>query len=123
MQAVSAAEIFNPMPIQLAFQDDNLRKVCESSISAKRKYGGVAGPSLHARLADLRAADSPAELVELGFAKFDEAANDRMVIFLDDFYRLYAVANHKPPPGKPGKLDWTQVTRVKILSIERVNEN
>lgn len=123
MPAISAAEIFNPMPIQLAFLDDNLRKVCESSISAKRKYGGVAGPSLHARLADLRAADSPAELVELGFAKFDEAANDRIVIFFDDFYRLYAVANHKPPPGKPGKLDWTQVTRVKILSIERVNEN
>ena len=123
MPAISAAEIFNPMPIQLAFQDDNLRKVCESSISAKRKYGGVAGPSLHARLADLRAADSPAELVELGFAKFDEAANDRIVIFLDDFYRLYAVANHKPPPGKLGKLDWTQVTRVKILSIERVNDN
>lgn len=123
MPAISAAEIFNPMPIQLAFQDNNLRKVCESSISAKRKYGGVAGPSLHARLADLRAADSPAELVELGFAKFDEAANDGIVIFLDDFYRLYAAANHKPPPGKPGKLDWTQVTRVKILSIERVNEN
>lgn len=123
MPAISAAEIFNPMPIQLAFQDDNLRKVCESSISAKRKYGGVAGPSLHARLADLRAADSPVELVELGFAKFDEAANDQIVIFLDDFYRLYAVANHKPPPGKPGNLDWTQVTRVKILSIERVNEN
>lgn len=111
------------MPIQLAFQDENLRKVCESSISAKRKYGGIAGPSLHARLADLRAADSPAELVEWGFAKFDEAANDRIVIFLDDSYRLYAVANHKLPPGKSGQFDWTQVTRVKILSIERANEN
>ena len=123
MPAISVVEIFNPMPIQLAFQDENLRKVCESHISAKRKYGGIAGPSLHARLADLRAADSPAELVEWGFAKFDEAANDRIVIFLDDSYRLYAVANHKPLPGKPGKLDWTQVTRVKILSIERANEN
>ncbi|MCU6434651.1 adenosylcobinamide amidohydrolase [Undibacterium sp. Jales W-56] len=46
-----------------------------------------------------------------GFAKFDEAANDRIVIFLDDSYRLYAVANHKPQPGKPGKLDWAQVIR------------
>lgn len=123
MPAISAVEIFNPMPIQLAFQDENLRKVCESSISAKRKYGGIAGPSLHARLSDLRAADSPAELVKWGFAKFDEAANDRIVIFLDDSYRLYAVANHKPQLGKPGKLDWAQVTRVKILSIERANEN
>lgn len=123
MPAISAAEIFNPMPIQLAFQDENLRKVCESSISAKRKYGRIAGPSLHARLADLKAADSPAELVGWGFAKFDEVANDRIIVFLDDSYRLYAVANHKPPPGNLGTLDWTQVTRVKILSIERANEN
>ena len=123
MPAISAVEIYNPMPIQLAFQDENLRKVCESSISAKRKYGGIAGQSLHARLADLRAADSPAELVAWGFAKFDQAANNRLVIFLDDSYQLCAVANHKPPPGKLGKLDWTQVTRVKILSIERANEN
>ena len=123
MPAISAVEIFNPMPIQLAFQDENLRKVCESSISAKRKYGGIAGPSLHARLADLKAADSPAELVGWGFAKFDELSNDRIIVFLDDSYRLYAMANHKPPPGKLGKLDWTQVTRVKILSIERANEN
>jgi hypothetical protein len=123
MPTISAAKLVNPMPIQLAFQDENLRKVCESSISAKRKYGGIAGSSLHARIADIRAATSPAELVEWGFAEFDGAANDQIVIFLDDFYRLYAVANHKSPPGKPGQLDWNQVTRVKILSIERINEN
>jgi hypothetical protein len=110
------------MPIQLAFQNENLRKVCESTVSAKRKYGGLAGPSLHARLADLKAADSPADLVDLGFAEFDQTSNDRLVIFLDERYRVYAVANHKPLPGLPGKLDWTQVTRIKILSIERANE-
>lgn len=108
------------MSVQLAFQDENLRKVCESSISAKRKYGGIAGPSLHMRLADLRAAESPADLVEWGLATFDQAANDQIVIFLDDSYRLYIAANHKPPPGEPGQLDWTQVTRVKILRIERL---
>lgn len=111
------------MPIQLAFQNENLRKVCESTISAKRKFGGIAGPSLHARLADLKAADSPVELVELGFAVFDQQAKDGIVIHLEDNYRLHAVANHKPPPGSPGKLDWTQVTRLKILSIERANES
>jgi hypothetical protein len=72
------------MPIQLAFQNENLRKVCESTISAKRKFGGLAGPSLHARLADLKAADSPIELVQLGFAVFDQKSNDGIVIFLDD---------------------------------------
>jgi len=110
------------MPIQLAFQDENLRKVCESTISAKRKYGGLAGQSLHARLADLKAADSPADLVDWGFAEFDRAFADRIIIFLDDKYRVHLTANHNPPPGTLGKLDWLQVTRVKILSIDLANE-
>ncbi len=111
------------MPIQLAFQDEILRKVCESTVSAKRKYGGLAGPSLHARLADLKAADSPVDLVHWGFAEFDQTSNEQIVIFIDDGYRMHAAANHRPPPGPPGQLDWTQVTRVKILSIERANES
>ncbi|BBB64429.1 hypothetical protein UNDYM_0176 [Undibacterium sp. YM2] len=111
------------MPIQLAFQDENLRKVCESTVSAKRKYGGLAGPSLHARLADLKAADSPSDLVDWGLAKFDQASDSQIIIFIDDEYHVRAAANHNPPPGTPGKLDWKQVTRVKILSIERANEN
>jgi plasmid maintenance system killer protein len=111
------------MPIQLAFQDENLRKVCESTVSAKRKYGALAGPSLHARLADLKAADSPVDLVDLGFAEFDQVSKDRIVIFIDDRYHVHAAANHKPLPGPPGQLDWKQVTRVKILSIERDNES
>jgi hypothetical protein len=119
----SVAKKVNPMPIQLAFQDENLRKVCESPVSAKRKYGEVAGPSLHARLADLKAADSPADLVEWGFAEFDKMCSDQIVIFIDDRYHVRAAANHKPPPGRSGQLDWTQVTRVKILSIERANES
>jgi hypothetical protein len=121
--AISPGDKINTMPIQLAFQDENLRKACESTVSAKRKYGEHAGPSLHARLADLKAADSPVDLVELGFAKFDKTANDRIVIFIDDGYCVYATANHRPPPGPPGHLDWTQVTRIKILYIERANEN
>jgi len=123
MPAISAIDVVNSMPIQLAFQDENIRKVCESTISAKRRYGGVAGPSLHARLADLKAADSPVDLVDLGFADFDQMDSDQIVIFLDDDYCVHAVANHKPLPGFPGQLDWSKVTRVKILSIKRVNEN
>jgi plasmid maintenance system killer protein len=119
----TVANKINPMPIQLAFQDENLRKVCESTISAKRKYGSFVGPSLHARLADLKAADSPADLVDLGFAEFAKPSNEKIVIFLDDGYRILISANHKPLPRTLGQLDWKQVTRVKILSIERANEN
>ena len=111
------------MSIQLAFQDENLRKVCESTISAKRKYGEAAASSLHARLADLRAASSVAELVDWGLAQFDKASVCQIIIFLENSYRMLLAVNHKPLPGTPGGLDWKQVTRIKILSIERANEN
>jgi len=111
------------MPIQLAFQDETIRKVCESTISAKRKLGGAVGQSLHARLSDLKAADSPADLVAWGFAEFDPAANDQLIIFLDEDYRIRIASNHKPRPGALDKIDWAKVSRVKILSIGRTNEN
>jgi len=111
------------MPIKLAFQDEKLRRVCESPVSARRKYGEVGGRAIHSRLADLRAADSPLKYVEWGFAKFDETAHDRIAIPIDGGYRMLAVANNRPPPGEPGTLDWAQVTRVKILSIERTNDS
>lgn len=119
----SAAGIAHTMPIKLAFQDEKLRAVCENTVSAKRKYGEVAGPSIHARLADLRAAKSPIEFVELGFGSFDQTAHDRIVISIAGGYRMLAVANNRPPPGAPGALEWAQVTRMKIVSIERTNEN
>ncbi|ABE32720.1 hypothetical protein DR64_2384 [Paraburkholderia xenovorans LB400] len=111
------------MPIKLAFKNENLRKVCESPRSAKLKYGEVAGPAIHRRLADLRAADSPLKFVEWGFGKFDRTAHDRIAIPIDGGYCLVAEANNRPPPGHPGALDWGQVTRMKILSIEHANES
>lgn len=111
------------MSIKLAFKDEKVRAVCESPRSAKLKYGEAAGRAIHSRLADLRAADSPLKYVEWGFGKFDETAHDRIVIPIDGEYRIVAEANNRPPPGEPGALDWAQVTRVKILSIERANES
>lgn len=71
------------MPIKLSFEKEKLRTVCENPVWAKRKYGEVTGPAIHSRLADLRAAESPLEFVELGFGKFDETAHDRIAIPID----------------------------------------
>ncbi|MFY2595750.1 hypothetical protein [Achromobacter xylosoxidans] len=106
------------MPIQLAFQSERIRGMCESLVSAKRRLGKTAGLSLSARLADLRAAASPQDLVDLGLAMFS-SDQSRIVIPLDEGYFIEVASNHRMVPTKSGKLDWRGVTRVKILSIER----
>jgi hypothetical protein len=121
--AISTASKVHKMPMKLAFQDEKLRTVCESPVSAKRKYGEVAGREIHTRLADLRAAESPLKFVEWGFATFDKTSYGQIVIPIYGGYRMLAIANHRLLPGNHGALDWAQVTRVKILSIERANES
>ena len=110
------------MPIQLAFKNEKLRRICESPVSAKRNLGPNAGQSLHARLADLRAASSPVELIKLGLARYDEGASNRIVIHLGDRYVVIAEANHLEVPGGLDDIDWSQVTRLKITDIEPINE-
>ncbi len=112
------------MPVQLAFQDEKVRQTCESPVSAKRRLGESAASSLRARLADLRAADSPIQLVELGFATLSQDKETHIVIQVGSGYVLVAAVNNRPEPRlSSGKLDWKQVSRLKILSIERVHEN
>ena len=110
------------MPIKLAFQDEKLRKVCESPRSARLNYGEAVGRAIHSRLADLRAAESALKYVEWGFGAFDETVDDRIVIPIDNEYRMVVEA-YRPHADDSEALDWMQVTRVKILEIERTNES
>lgn len=112
------------MSIQLAFQTVKLRQVCESTVSAKRSLGEEAARSLRTRLADLQASISPADIVDLGFAAFDRDSDARIFIYIEGGYAVTATVNNRPEPRLAnGQLDWTRVPRLKILSIERADEN
>ncbi|MBP0635187.1 hypothetical protein [Cupriavidus sp. AcVe19-6a] len=112
------------MPIQLAFQNEKLRQICESSVSAKRRLGEEAARSLRTRLADLRASASPVDMVDLGFAVFDAGSDIQIFVYIDGGYAVTATVNNRPEPRlEDGQLDWKRVTRLKILSIEGANEN
>ncbi|MGH8777581.1 hypothetical protein [Paraburkholderia sp.] len=112
------------MSIQLAFQTANLRQICESSLSAKRSLGEDAAHSLRTRLADLCASTSPVDLVNLGLAAFDSGSDVRIFIYIEGSYTVTATVNNHPEPRlEDDQLDWKRVTRLKILSIERANEN
>ncbi|WP_150611119.1 hypothetical protein [Pandoraea terrigena] len=109
--------------MQLAFQDEKLRTLCESSIKAKRQFGESAADALQNRLADLRAADSLSTVVGLGLGKIVADVPSRIEISLGDGCVMVASPNHRPEPRlETGELNWHQVTRLKILSICRANQ-
>lgn len=112
------------MAVSLAFANETIRQTCESNRSARRRLGEEVATCLQARLADLRALDSPIDLLVMQLARLDASSDTRLVIPLGNGYVLVASVHHRPEPRLPsGKLDWKQVSRIKILSIERANEN
>ena len=103
--------------LELAFDSKSLRTVCENETQAKLEFGPRIAEALKHRLADLRAATSPKDLL-VGRPREGSDPNS-MVVDLCDGYQLVFCANHsKSPVTDAGKLDWPKVSRVKILGIE-----
>jgi hypothetical protein len=109
--------------LELAFETKLLRTICESEAHAKRELGPQVAEALKHRLADLRAASSPKDLVagnprELG----GPGSQRQMVVDVCDGHRIVLCANHpKNPMTTLDDLEWSRVSRVKILRIEKDN--
>lgn len=105
--------------MELAFADKQLRQICESTIVAQRKLGVTKAASLRRRLADFRAVDCVGDIM---------TGNPREVLGSDP--PSYAVticngsiivfcANHNTNPLLvSGSIDWSKVSRIKILEIQ-----
>lgn len=103
--------------LELAFNSKSLRTICENETQARLELGPRVAEILKHRLADLRAATSPKDLV----AGRPREGSDlqSMVIDLWDGYQLVFCANHpKKLVAEAGKLDWLKVSRIKVLRIE-----
>jgi proteic killer suppression protein len=108
----------NSAPLELAFDSKQLRTLCESAARAEAELGLEAADALKHRLADLRAAGSVDDL-PVGHPRVAKQ-NDSKVMLVD-FYRRHSLVfcvNHpKPPKMASGAIDWTRVSRIKILRI------
>lgn len=103
--------------MEIAFDTISLRKLCESESEAQRKLGVEIAKNLKRRLADLRAATSVKDLVAGRPRELDGA---RYRLDLSEGCLIIFCANHTTVPElKSGKVDWTRVSRVKLLEIER----
>ena len=106
--------------LELAFAKKSLRQLCESETKAKRDLGVRMAEKLRRRLADLRAATCVKDLVAGRPRELDGADHRHIAIDLCEDYRIIFCANHTANPVvKSGDVDWSRVSRVKILRIER----
>lgn len=92
----------------------------------KRRWGDRQGYLIAQRLAEIRAAENLADLAKLPQLRVHELRGDRKgQISLDvkHPYRLLVVPDHEEMPLKEdGGLDWSKVTRVKILGVEDTHD-
>ena len=100
----------------VAFESKALRTVCEDPAKATARFGDVVAVLLRRRLADIRSAQNIFELpagaprVEEDLFRIDVGSQETM---------LWVQNSQSPPTTETGKLDWTQVHRIKLVSIER----
>lgn len=108
--------------MELAFESKPLRTICENEAEARRELGDRVLEMLKHRLADLRAAISAKDVVVGRARLFNNSGSEYMALELTDGYQLVLAPNHpNNPMTAENRVDWTKVTRVKLLRIERNN--
>ena len=107
--------------MELSFANRKLAKELADEKTIARNYGADNGRRICQRLAQLMAADNLETLRSLPQTRAHELAGDRAGQISVDVrhpYRLLLVPHEDEIPRKPdGGLDWTRVTKVKILGI------
>ena len=108
--------------MDILFRDRKLEKICNNQSLLNKTYGAVGAKLLRRRLDELRAADNLEILRSLPRARCHELKGDRqgtLAVDVEHPYRLIFELANDPVPRKPdGGLDWTQVTVVRVLSVE-----
>jgi hypothetical protein len=107
--------------IQLAFESKTLRSICENEDYAQREFGVRVAEKLKHRLADLTSCTSIRDLVVGRRPRTADSEHGRqMIVDLAEGYEMLLEVNHpKPPVNETGGIDWSRVTRIKILDIRR----
>lgn len=108
--------------MDIAFLSKSLRDICESENALIERFGAQVANGVKDRLSDLRAATSINDVV-LGNPRHLTGKQANCVcIDLPEDFNLMLCSNHvKATSGKTDNINWSSVTRVKILSIGKDN--
>lgn len=108
--------------MELAFRTLRLRALCEDPDLALVSLKPDVVEHLKSRLADLRAAESPLDLLA-GAPQLIDGRAPRIAIRLADSHTLVCEVNHvNPKTDDSGRIDWIRVRRVKITFIDEVTK-
>ncbi len=107
--------------LELAFQSKTIRTLCEVEAAADKRLGKGVAAALRARLADLDAAASIAEVIA-GHPRLNPRTQ-KYIIGLAAGFVLTISANHvKNPMDNSGRIRWDSVTRIKVDAIGEGND-
>lgn len=101
----------------IAFETQRLRQICEDDNVARRELGVEATRVLLLRLADIRAATSICDL-PVGRPIVQGNSSELLEFDLGQNLVMVWTVNHvKWPVNETGKVDWSSVTRIRLLRI------
>jgi hypothetical protein len=110
------------IPLDLAFANRSLREICESQLIAERKLGLAEAKNLRARISDIEDANSMQDVVAGPPRILDSSPPGCVEIPIGENVVLQMCANHvKVPVTETGEVNWSVVTRYKVLMIGRPN--
>lgn len=108
------------LEVVLSFADKAVRRSCESQSHSERSFGANVASRLIQRLAELRAASTAADLPFGPVGERGEGKSTELLFRLGKKHWLVICANHvEPRMTKHGRVDWSRVTRIKVMGIEQ----
>jgi hypothetical protein len=109
--------------VEIAFAKKSLRQLCESERTARRSLGARVSEKLKARLADFQAANFVTDIIAGRPREFVGDRTGQVAVDLVDGFQLVFCSNHSDIPLiNRTQVDWSRVSRIKIMDIESDND-
>jgi len=102
----------------VSFETEQLQRTCYALGVAEAEYGAVHAQALITLIADIEAFDNAYELIDFFGLHSDNQLGDSLSLAIGSEYRATLVAvGKKYQPDAGGRLNWSRVTRLKLVNI------
>jgi hypothetical protein len=108
--------------ITITFHGQPLHDICADLSLAEQAYGSVAAAALVTFLSDARSLETVDELLDLFGNDIKIAIDDSLSVAIGaDYHAVLVVVGTRHSLDVMGRIVWASVTRLKIMTISRVD--